>query len=62
MVYDKSDMDYLQNCIFIGESGFKINIRPFFIAYIQGLFRGHVWDILNDIFYKTFFFCNMVIP
>lgn len=29
MEYDKSDMDYLQNCVFIDESGFDINMRPF---------------------------------
>ncbi|KAI7899590.1 uncharacterized protein BX663DRAFT_416629, partial [Cokeromyces recurvatus] len=27
MEYDKSDMDYLQNCVFIDESGFDINMR-----------------------------------
>ncbi|KAG1467189.1 hypothetical protein G6F56_004546 [Rhizopus delemar] len=26
--YDNSDMDYLQNCVFIDESGFDINMRP----------------------------------
>ncbi|KAG1473861.1 hypothetical protein G6F56_000704 [Rhizopus delemar] len=26
--YDNSDMNYLQNCIFIDESGFDINMRP----------------------------------
>lgn len=34
--YDNSDMEYLQNCIFIDESGFDINMRPAFGRSVRG--------------------------
>lgn len=36
MKYDNSDMDFLQNCIFIDESGFDINMRPSYGRSVSG--------------------------